>query len=441
MTDSNKNLSPAKVSKTVAHPAHTAAATQFLSSRELYKAIFDADNPEQFVRSLSPQSLYTLIRERGLGSCADLLEIVPIAAMRAFLDFDLWRKDTFEEDNIWEWLSLTDEEDPLKFTQKFLKSVDLKIVSMLILKYVQSITYENQNDSPPSDGWYTPDRGYTWICVTIEDSHKHFLFTRLLALIFETSAELFYQLLAIPSVATTSSLEEEGFLDKGKRLAADGIPETDYAIELNSVLFPYQAKEILQSEESARIVSDVIPCGPLVAANHGRLQPLDEVLSHIPDIEELLGELTLIMNGSMVFFGIPFHEDDSVKFHLEKVRGAINIGIEKAITIVAVSADEACRRLGLLKLYRLGLFELFALSKAAQKIKVDEIKALESEPALFSIIAHCREEIPVAPQFLVANQTKYESDPLKPESLAPGSRAITHLDEVTTLRQIMEKYV
>ena len=409
------------------------------SARDLYKTIFDADNPETFIKEIPAQSLYLVLRERGLASSTDLIEIAPLAAMRIFLDLDLWRKDVFEEDNVWEWLRLSDDEDPLKFTQKFLKSVDLKLVSWLIAKYVESETFEIAADTPPGPQWYTPDRGYTWIYVNIEDGDRHFLMTRLLALIFETSVELFYQLLAIRGVSTLTNLEEEAFQDRTKRITAEGVPDPDFAIELNAQLFPYQAKEIINADQAHKFVEDIVPIVSLVAKLNDSVEPLDTLLRTIQPIEGVLGELTLIINGSLTFFSIPFHEYETVKLHAEKVKGAINIGLEKALTLSDLNPEKTLRVLGIIKLYRLGLYELFNLGRAARKIQVDDIKGLQHDPANFSVIAHCREALPEAPLFLAEDGTPVAS--AADGKLEGGSRPIYHLAEVERLTAQMKSYV
>jgi hypothetical protein len=436
----NSDSNVKKLIRTTADPVATATAQ--LTGKELYRAIFDAAHPEQFVRSVPSQSLYFSIRERGLPSSLDLIGILPITAMRTILDLDLWQKDALNEDQIWEWLELTDDEDPLLFCQRFLKSVDLKLISFLILKYVQSVTFEQQADTPPGAAWYTPDKGYTWVFVAIEDSHRHFLMTRLLALIFETSAELFYQLLAIPSVATLSTLEEEAYNDKIKRLSADGVPSLEHAIELNSVCFPYQIQELLAAAEVQPAIEDIAPCGPLVALSRAACEPLTSALQQLADSGELTAELTLILNASLVFFDIPFHEYENVKHHASKVRGAINVGLQRAQLIAPDrTASDILSTVGLSKLYRLGLFEIFALRKAAKKLRADELKALQEDQPLFSIIAHARMDFPEAPLFLAADGTytmTLSTDGV--ERLSAGSRPFIELAEVQRLRQQLEHY-
>ena len=143
---------------------------------------------------------------------------------RLLSDFDLWNGDSLNEAALWEWLALTDEVESLELLQKLVKFVDLKLFAILFGKYIEVKIFDDPTEQPPGEGFHTPDRGATWIGIKTEDPDKHFLLARLLALIFESSAELFYQLISIVTVATASMLEEESYQERMKRLAAEGNP-------------------------------------------------------------------------------------------------------------------------------------------------------------------------------------------------------------------------
>jgi len=232
--------------------------------RELYKAIFESDVPEQMVRQLPAQSLYMVVKEIGLATACDLLSLASLEQIRLLSDLDLWHGDVLDEERMWEWLSLADEGDSLEILQKVLKCIDLKLVSILISKYVEVQVFEESTDNPPSPGFYTPDKGFTWIGIKIENEDQHFLLARLLALIYETSTELFYQLLSVPSVATVSMLEEEGFTERTKRLAAEGVPEPEVAATIHA---PYSLQEAVNDvtrEQPHVVVEDVRAVEPML---------------------------------------------------------------------------------------------------------------------------------------------------------------------------------
>jgi hypothetical protein len=407
------------------------------SAAKLYNQIFDSESPENVINTLPAQTLYTLVKDRGIESSLELLELIPINTFRTFLDFELWQKDTFNEDNLWNWLQLSDDEDPLKHTQRVLKSIDLKLLAMLVGKHVQVQVFDEKSETPPGVAWFTPDQGYTWLFVNLEDPDKHFHLNRLLALLYETSSDLFYQILSIPTVSTLTQLEEEAFIDRSKRLASEGVPEPEQYIEINTSLFPYQIKEELQAVSSTPKPTDIPVVEPVIAmASNGKLDPLDSALNESLDFEMLQGELTLIMNASLQFFNIPFYDVELLKLHAKKVKGAINIGLEKALSFEICSALDCINKLNLTKLYRLGLYELRAMQKPLKKINIDEIKAHQSDPASFSIIANLLEAFPAIPElFDKSGQITNNQAGV----LDTTSRAIEHLEEINLISKFLSE--
>ena len=90
---------------------NTPVATPFrgYTCRELYRAIFEADAPEQMVRQLPVQSLFMVVKQMGLSSCVDLITMASLDQCRSLTDLDLWHGDALNEEALWEWLALTDE--------------------------------------------------------------------------------------------------------------------------------------------------------------------------------------------------------------------------------------------------------------------------------------------------------------------------------------------
>lgn len=406
-------------------------AEQRRSSRTLAKAIFDSDLPEQYVRTIPAQSLHIAARQAGLTECQDLLEITSLEQCRLLLDFDIWDRDRVSEDRFWEWLSLTDEQGDFQLLHKVLKAIDLKIVGLIISRYVDVVTFDEPTESPPSDGYYTPDKGLTWIHLKIPDTTRHFLLARFLALIFETSAELFYQVLAIPGVATESGLEEEAYQDRTRRLAAEGIPDPEQAAELLAGLPPALAVAELRSAPKRRPVEGIRAVEPLVYDTPSGML-LKELLDGVG--EALEEELTLVMNAAVVHFRVDYADRDSLLTLIDQVKGAIAIGIEAAKRAVPeISTVSAYRALGLARLFGLGFYELADLRKSATKHPTEQMRSLDAEGPLFGIIAGLREQFPKMPCFVLPNGSLETAD----GKLTPGYRAIESLAQVGTLAKLL----
>ncbi len=365
-----------------AEQAH-AALNASKSAHALAKEIFQAELPEQFIRTIPPQTLYLILQSNSLHSSADLLEIATLEQCRLLLDFDLWEGDRFKEERFWQWLEVTDATDDLELLQKLFKVFDLKLVGFLISKYVDFFSTTEPTDMPPAPEYYTPDKGYTWIKLNAPDDSKNFLLGRLLALIFETSAEVFYQLSSVPSIATISVLEEESFIERTKRLNSEGIPEPEIAFMLHEPFYLKEALELMDKSIPQHDVQDIRSIQPLVYSGDF-FAPLSTILKETTDRDQFESELTYILNNAIVRWGIPYHDGKRILFLRDQVLGAINIGLLWVASKSERSIEDIHQYVGLKNLYRLGLTKLNSVRRLALKLPEMEISKLESSDPLLA---------------------------------------------------------
>lgn len=386
------------------------------------------------MRQLPAQSLFMIVKERGIESSVDLLLIASLEQCRALTDFDLWHNDSLNEENLWHWLALTDETDSLELLQKLVKFIDLKLIAILIARYVDARMFDEPTEQPPGPGFHTPDKGHTWIGITTENSDHHFLLARLLALIFESNAELFYQLLATPSVATLSMLEEESFSERMKRLAVEGVPEPEVAATVHAPYFTAEALKELQEGSRHPLIEDVRAVEPFVYEARSR-RLFAALLSDVSDHEALEMEFTYLMNAAVVRWGIDFSDQSKVLELAEQVKGAINIALEKLLKDGKTTTLGAYSALGLGKLYRLGLTELMALRSKARKVPLEVLeKVNDSSQAAFSAVACAREAFPVMPLFLNDDGSLVDEG----GGLPSGTKPIGTLQAVATVSALLD---
>jgi len=402
--------------------------------RELYKSIFEADSPEQVVRQLPAQSLFMVIKHQGLAASADLISMASLEQCRLLTDLDLWKGDTLNEEGLWEWLALTDETDSLEILQKVVKCIDLKLLAILIARYVETKVFDDAVDQPPGEGFHTPDKGFTWVGIKSTDPDKHFLLARLLALVFESSAELFYQLLATSSVATVSMLEEESYQERTKRLAAEGVPEAEATALMHAPFSLAEARADLAAGNARIIIEDIRSIEPLVYESRST-RLFAELMRRVRDHEEVELEFSYIMNGAVVRWGVDFCEQERVLLLAEKVKGTINIGLERVVADGTCTVSDAYQSLGLTKLYRLGLTELVALRRKAQRIPQHVVQALaEGDKVLFSTLACALEPFPEMPLFL-SDDGKVAGEQ---GVLTVGQRPIESVQALTTVHRLLD---
>ncbi len=392
-----------------------------LSSTKLAKAIFNADVPEEYVKTMPAETLFMVVKHNGLQSSADLVAMADIEQCKLLLDFDIWHKDELDEDHLWEWLELTDATGDLKLLEKILRSIDLSIICLLVMKYVKFEIREEATEEPPAPEYFTPDKGHTWLNVNAPDSNKTFLLGRVLALIFETNAELFYDILGATGEATESEIVENGYQNKTKRLEAEGIPSDEYAYSLNA---PLPLDLVNLSDADHTVANDLKSITPLVYDSM-TMQPLSGMVSKIKNIDEFEAELTLIMNAAIIRFGIDISDYEEVKLLGSKVKGAINIALEALIKKTNAEDIELYDKVGLQKLYRVGLTLLLDLQKKARAIPKDALKDVSAE--YFSTVAGLLEPFPLYPNFFAPDGTILKDSTGKLES---GYQSFDHLRDL-----------
>jgi hypothetical protein len=339
-------------------------SSSLLTAKSFLRLVDKSDSPEHLVRSQPAQTLYMSLREEGLDGGISILELATQEQFKLILDFDLWSKDELCEEHLWQWLSVTDASGDLELLQKVLKTIDLKVISMLIGKYVHIITFDEATDAPPSPQYTTPDRGRTWLLIQTEDEQKYFLLGRLLALLFETSAELFYQLIGVSAQNSFAMLEEEAFMDRQRRMHSEGIPDPEFAHKIHLPLFKVDLLNLLGAKTRLYNLSEIMPIEPLTSSGSEVPPPLSTLLDHRPSDADL-SEITLIMNAAIIRWGIDFSDKEETEKLFDKVRGSINIGL--SLCLEKTTAKDAVARLGYTPLYRAGLTQIGDLRTRARK--------------------------------------------------------------------------
>ena len=147
-------------------------------------------------------------------------------------------------------------------------------------------------------------------------------------------------------------------------------------------------------------------------------------------------EFTYIMNAAIVRWGIDFSNQESVLDLAERVKGAINIALERMTLGTSYSLKQVYEALGLGKLYRLGVTELMAIRTKARKLPLEAVGTLrDSEPVLFGTVACAREAFPVMPVYLNDDGSVEQEH----GTLQAGHRVLTTLKSVTTVSELLDR--
>jgi hypothetical protein len=121
--------------------------------------------------------------------------------------------------------------------------------------------------------------------------------------------------------------------------------------------------------------------------------------------EVLEGEMSRIVNAGIVFYNIPHYQIEEVEALVGKVRGAMNIGLERLLEEEEFSLDHIYQTLSLTGIYQLGLYELSEIRSLACKVTEElAVKSKADEPSLCAL-ACLKQLLPVLPEFLASRFT------------------------------------
>lgn len=354
-----------------------------ITPRRIVRRIFDSDNPAIATQRLTPYSLYSLVLHLGFDEGSELLTIASREQLGRVFDFHCWAGSEFQEDRFIELLASTDAAESLDLLQRMIASMDLKLLALMISRHVAVEIFEEPTETPPEDGYYTPDRGYTWLKVDDQNESLYFQLSRALALVFENSAELFYQLIAIPNVHTPSMLEEEAASEKVKNIEGLGFPSSTCCQELMTPLHPAEAlgrvglsvKETFQTQEPEPAHTKV---PDIAEASYSGLQSLRSLCS---DENEFNAEIQLLINAAILHWSVPFSDPPLLRRTTERVLATIEIGTEWAETQSPIGA--LYPTLSLTNFFQIGLWQYRRLSKVAWKVRnsitLDDLNAQLSQ--------------------------------------------------------------
>ncbi len=421
-------------------PSHSAEIRQFpqgprvgASGRSLIKEIFRADSPEEYARELPAQSIYLAIRSSGLEAAPEVLALIEDAQYKVVLDLDFWVGDNFSEKHFWQWVQVLDQEGGREELTRLVELMDARLLGLLFSRYVVVNYPEEPTDLPPDKGYYTPDRGGTWIKILLDDPDQHRRFGKLLALLYDHNAELFYQLLSEGGFITAAELEEGAYSDKVRRLLDEGMPSSEVSFRLNT---PVNAEQLekLMAHDHEKSLPDNPTVLPLAFSLYS-VEPLSGFLSELVENgrqEEVEAELALLANAAIVFYNVDIAETTEVGLTIEKIRGAINIGLERISRSLKVSPREVFERFGLQKIYQLGLGELRDVQRAAKKL--GEEGEVIDDHLLAAIHAGASLRFPVLPVFVQRDG----SIQLEGDAASAETKAYQHLAQTDAVKRLLQ---
>ncbi|MCD6548333.1 MAG: hypothetical protein J7K10_02570 [Thermodesulfobacterium sp.] len=295
---------------------------------ERAKLILYSPYPEGIVKNLPPQELFLTIKASSLDLAVELLSYAKGSQIQFMFDIDAWYKDRIKaervaswiillfnagEDKVLEWLRFADWDFLIAVFQKFVR----------VYKKPDDVELIEAMDFLPS---YTLDDFYF---VDFKVNSLEFYFRRMIEIIREEMQEVYFALMESVIWEIPAEVEERAYRWRNGRLADEGIPDYFEALDIYSYIHPKRLKKIDPrylpiDEEYQPSINIAIYKG----SEELFIFKVFDILKDTYQIERIKRELAWIANKVIIVDNVVIDDIEQIKKSLEKVWGALNIGLE-----------------------------------------------------------------------------------------------------------------
>ena len=221
--DSSQDTHPTAVGRTLDRDLLS------LPGGALVKRILDNENPEAFVRRLSAEDLYWIVKRIGEDDCLPVLELAHEEQWQYLIDLDIWEKDLLSPEKSLAWLKRLAEADPERLSL-WLWGEERQLLSFLLLRTAEVVVKDLQEEGLElPEGYFTVD-GVFYIKAFTEKNQEAIetLLTTLAHNNHEAYQELLYGLAAI----IPAEAQEELYRLRNSRIAEHGFVPFEEALSV-----------------------------------------------------------------------------------------------------------------------------------------------------------------------------------------------------------------
>ncbi|MDF2953346.1 MAG: hypothetical protein OD816_000591 [Thermodesulfobacterium sp.] len=295
---------------------------------ERAKFILYSPYPEGIVKNLPPQELFLTIKASSLDLAVELLSYAKGSQIQFMFDIDAWYKDRIKAERVASWIILLFNAGEDKVLE-WLRFADWDFLVAVFQKFVR--VYKKPDDVelieamdflPP----YTLDDFYF---VDFKVNSLEFYFRRMIEIIREEMQDVYFAFMESVIWEIPAEVEERAYRWRNGRLADEGIPDYFEALDIYSYIHPKRLKKIDPrylpiDEEYQPSINIAIYKG----SEELFIFKVFDILKDTYQIERIKRELAWIANKVIIVDNVVIDDIEQIKKSLEKVWGALNIGLE-----------------------------------------------------------------------------------------------------------------
>ncbi|KMP11396.1 hypothetical protein UR09_02090 [Candidatus Nitromaritima sp. SCGC AAA799-A02] len=283
----------------------------------------------EVVRGLSPEGLYQMIKEIGLGEALPVLSLMTENQMQYSFDLEWWHGDRFVPERAREWIELLDKCEDSRILEWFqTDDFDQKVVLLqALIKVFKNDEMTDSYQGVEGLPHFSPDGVYD-IFFKIKE---YTALKKLLLLLRSENKALYDSLLEAVIWYPVTQTVEKAYRWRLTRTAERGIPDFEEALEIYSRLEPEALKLSAPELEDFAYPEEfnIAPTYPFALA--GPTSFFKESISLLENQERLntlCWEFVYLANKVMVADRVDLSHLEIREEALKKAMGYVNIGLE-----------------------------------------------------------------------------------------------------------------
>lgn len=298
---------------------------------ERAKVILYSPYPEGLVKNLPPQELFLTLKASSLDLSVELLSYAKGTQIQFMFDIDAWYKDRIKPERVASWLILLFQAGEDKVLE-WLRIADWDFLIAIFQKFVKVYKRPDDIDLVEAMDFLPPYTLDDFYFIEFKNDALEFHFRRMIEIIREELPELYMPLMESIIWEIPIEVEERAYRWRNGRLADEGIPEYFEALDIYSYIHPKSIKKIEPKYLTAEDEEESTPPINIMIYEEEKDELfIFKALSLIQDpkqIERIKKELAWITNKVVVVDHVVIDDIEQIRESLEKVWGALNLGLE-----------------------------------------------------------------------------------------------------------------
>ena len=298
---------------------------------ERAKVILYSPYPEGLVKNLPPQELFLTLKASSLDLSVELLSYAKGTQIQFMFDIDAWYKDRIKSERVASWLILLFQAGEDKVLE-WLRIADWDFLIAIFQKFVKVYKKPDDMDLLEAMDFLPPYTLDDFYFIEFKNDALEFYFRRMIEIIREELPELYMPLMESIIWEIPIEVEERAYRWRNGRLADEGIPEYFEALDIYSYIHPKSIRKVepryLATEDEEEATP---PINIMIYEEKKDELFIFKALSLIRDpkqIERIKKELAWITNKVVVVDHVVIDDIEQIRESLEKVWGALNLGLE-----------------------------------------------------------------------------------------------------------------